>query len=137
MCPAGKCDCETLDWQPVCNGVTIMPTDKECIRPSRQQPTVTEQVAAEIADMPIEEFQANCEKLKGLSPDPRTVNLPADYATGYFNGASEQSKRDIEAVKNVMIKYTKAKTAKQWGKRHKDYEEFLIALEKAKIQDEI
>ena len=85
-------------------------------------PEPTERVAAEIADMPIEEFQANCEKLKWLSPDPlmaefpittgkkliaavRTVWLCVFYFYVCFILLDMRFQQDTLAVKNKLLRY--------------------------------
>jgi hypothetical protein len=117
MCPAAHIDCETLDWMPMCNGVTITTDAIGCIRPSRQVPIAPEpvncpmcnkhgqhnQVAAAIADMPIEEFKANCEKLKALPFSENWSERDNHYfLKGYAKGCEKMKTAILTAVKELL-----------------------------------
>jgi hypothetical protein len=108
FCPAGKMNCEGFaernsDEGPFCL-IGQMSLDiyqiEVCGWPSRQQPiaelTATEQVAAEIATMPGDEFHANCERLELMF---KSINKKPSDISDYDRGRSDMKAELLETVK--------------------------------------
>ena len=90
FCPAGKIECERSVIEHFCGIKSIwrVEDNTECPFPDCQHLNAgdVESVAAEIADMPEAEFQANCEKLKKLS---KIEFENEQFLKGYKQGAED------------------------------------------------
>jgi hypothetical protein len=141
-CPAGKIECDHFVLPFICRAMNYWAAGNSvehfevCPWPSRQkrQPTAIEQVAAEIATMPHDEFKANLEKLKKLAPQKYDEFENKQFLKGYAKGAERMKRRCIERIKRVKDWYNKCINLEPQTKNV--IVEILAAIEAVEVNDD-